>query len=169
MSGTLNRVSTRGCQISSATFKHERIVGEGERLNHPIVEESFAIIDREVGDRNLNAWEYAIARRVIHTTADFEDLNLLRFSYDAIDSGIACLRERVPSVTDVGTVKQGITTMLTKTFNNLAIAAVEQVLVADAGKTHTETGMLKSRGSRKSKDVSRKWVDGKYGKIGRQE
>jgi precorrin-8X/cobalt-precorrin-8 methylmutase len=116
---------------------------QGESLNHPIVEKSFAIIDGEVGNHNLNAWEYAIARRVIHTTADFEYLNLLKFSSDAIESGIACLRKRVPIVTDVGMVKQGITTMLTKTFNNLEIAAVEQVVVADAGKTRTETGMLK--------------------------
>jgi precorrin-8X/cobalt-precorrin-8 methylmutase len=118
-------------------------MGQRESLNHPIVEESFAIIDREVGNHNLNTWEYAIARRVIHTTADFEYLNLLRFSSDGIESGIACLRERVPIVTDVGMVKQGITTMLTKTFNNLAIAAIERADVADAGKTRTETGMLK--------------------------
>ncbi|MCU0537806.1 MAG: cobalt-precorrin-8X methylmutase [Hydrococcus sp. Prado102] len=118
-------------------------MGKGERLNHPIVEESFAIIDREVGNHSLNAWEYTIARRVIHTTADFEYLNLLRFSSEAIDSGIASLKERVPIVTDVGMVKQGITTMLTKTFNNRAIAAVEQAAVADIGKTRTQTGMLK--------------------------
>lgn len=118
-------------------------MGQGESLNHPIVEESFAIIDREVGNHNLTPWQYAIARRVIHTTADFEYLNLLRFGSDAIESGIACLRERVPIVTDVGMVKQGITTMLTKTFNNLAIAAVERADIADAGKTRTETGLLK--------------------------
>ncbi|NJM87972.1 MAG: cobalt-precorrin-8X methylmutase [Hydrococcus sp. RU_2_2] len=117
-------------------------MGQGERLNHPIVEESFAIIDREIGNHSLKAWEYAIARRVIHTTADFEYLNLLKFSSGAIDSGIACLRSQVPIVTDVGMVKQGITTMLAKTFNNIAIAAVERVAVADDGKTRTQTGML---------------------------
>ncbi|MGB5637000.1 MAG: precorrin-8X methylmutase, partial [Waterburya sp.] len=50
------------------------------KLNHPIVEQSFAIIDREVGEYNLSSQEYAIARRVIHATADFEYLKLLRFS-----------------------------------------------------------------------------------------
>ncbi len=49
-------------------------------LNHPIVEQSFAIIDRELGEHKLDPQEYAIARRVIHATADFEYLKLLRFS-----------------------------------------------------------------------------------------
>jgi precorrin-8X/cobalt-precorrin-8 methylmutase len=118
-------------------------MSEGERLNHPILEQSFAIIDKEVGSHNLSPWEYAIARRVIHTTADFEYLELLRFSPGAIESGIACLRGQVPIVTDVGMVKQGIVTMLAKTFNPPLMAAVEQVSAALPGKTRTETGILK--------------------------
>ncbi|AFY76528.1 MAG: cobalt-precorrin-8X methylmutase [Hydrococcus sp. C42_A2020_068] len=116
---------------------------DGERLNHPILEQSFAIIDQEIGNHSLNSWEYAIARRVIHTTADFEFAELLRFSPDAIESGMACLRRKVPIITDVGMVKQGITTMVAKTFNNFLMAAVEQVLVADAGRTRTEIGILR--------------------------
>lgn len=118
-------------------------MSDRERLNHPILEQSFAIIDQEIGNHSLNSWEYAIARRVIHTTADFEFAELLRFSTDAIESAIACLRRKVPIITDVGMVKQGITTMVAKTFNNFLIAAVEQVSVADAGKTRTETGILR--------------------------
>lgn len=112
------------------------------QLNHPIVEQSFAIIDTEVGNHNLSLWEYAIARRVIHTTADFEFLNVLKFSPNAIESAIACLRRQVPIITDVAMVKQGITTMLAKTFNNPLTAAVEKVLVALPGKTRTEMGIL---------------------------
>ena len=117
---------------------------EGQQLDHPIVEQSFAIIDREIGDRSfLTPQEYAIARRVIHTTADFEFIKLINFSPDAIESGLACLRDRVPVITDVGMVKSGIVNMLAKTFNNLPIAAVEQVSLADADKTRTETGILR--------------------------
>ena len=43
-----------------------------ESLNHPILEQSFALIDAEVGEHNLSGDEYAIARRIIHTTADFD-------------------------------------------------------------------------------------------------
>lgn len=113
------------------------------KLNHPILEQSFAIIDREIGKHNFSAREYEIARRVIHATADFEYARLLRFSPDAIESGIAALRRGVPIVTDVTMVKQGIRTLIGKTFNNPLIAAVELASVALPGKTLTETGLLK--------------------------
>ena len=112
-------------------------------LNHPIVEQSFAIIDREVGEHNLNAAEYAIARRVIHATADFEYLELLQFSPDAIASGIVSLRQGMPIVTDVTMVKQGIKSLVTKTFDNPIITAIDQAETAIPGKTRTETGLLR--------------------------
>ena len=113
------------------------------KLNHPIVEQSFAIIDREVGTHDLTPPEYAIARRVIHATADFEYLKLLKFSSGAIDSGIASLKQGVPIVTDVTMVKQGIRNLVGKTFNNPIITAIEQAEVAEPGKTRTETGLLR--------------------------
>lgn len=42
------------------------------------------IIDREVGDHNLNEFEYAIARRIVHTTTDFDFIDLLKFSTDTL-------------------------------------------------------------------------------------
>ncbi len=53
-------------------------------LNHPIVEQSFQIIDREITEHNFTKSEYAIARRVIHSTADFDYLELLKFQHNAI-------------------------------------------------------------------------------------
>jgi len=41
-------------------------------LYHPILIESFAAIDREFGDHAFSPQEYAVVRRVIHSTADFE-------------------------------------------------------------------------------------------------
>lgn len=113
------------------------------QLNHPIVEQSFAIIDHEVGEHNLSPLEYEIARRVIHATADFDYLKLLQFSPGAIDSGIANLRQGLPIVTDVTMVKQGIRSLVAKTFNNPIVCAIEQADVADPGKTRTETGLLR--------------------------
>ena len=112
-------------------------------LNHPIVKQSFAIIDREVGKHHLNPREYAIARRVIHATADFEYLDLLRFSPQAIDSGINGIKQGLPIVTDVTMVKKGIGNLVAKTFNNPVIAAIEQAQIADPGKTRTETGLIR--------------------------
>ena len=112
-------------------------------LNHPIVEQSFAIIDAEIGEHQLSPQEYAIARRVIHATADFEYLKLLKFSPKAIESGIAAIRTGVPIVTDVTMVKQGIRNLVAKTFDNRVVAAIEQAKIADLGKTRTETGLLR--------------------------
>ena len=112
-------------------------------LNHRIVEQSFAIIDREVGEHSLNTHEYAIARRVIHATADFEYLKLLRFSPQAIASGIAAIASGSPIITDVTMVKQGIKSLVRKTFNNPIVAAIDLAPTADLGKTRTETGLLK--------------------------
>ncbi len=109
---------------------------------HPIMEQSFAVIDKEIGEHNFSPAEYAIARRVIHTTADFEFAELIRFSEDAIASGIKALQHQTPIITDVGMVKQGVAGMVAKTFGNPLIAAVEQAPVALPGKTRTETGLM---------------------------
>src|SRR5512136_3156584 len=110
--------------------------------NHPITEQSFAIIDREIGYHNFTPAEYAIVRRVIHSTADFDFKQLIRFSPGAIETAVAALRRRVPIVTDVSMVKQGAATLVSQTFGNPLISAVEQVPVALPGKTRSETGML---------------------------
>lgn len=113
------------------------------KLNHPIVDQSFEIIDREIGNHNLNEREYAIARRVIHATADFEYLELLQFSANAIDSGIAALKSGKAIVTDVSMVKQGIASLVARTFKNPIIAAIDLAPTADLNKTRTETGLLR--------------------------
>ncbi len=113
-----------------------------ELLIHPIMEQSFAVIDREIGEHNFSQAEYAITRRVIHSTADFEFKHLIRFSPIAIEAGIAAIRQRLPIVADVGMVKQGIAGLVAQTFGNPLVSAVEQAAVALPGKTRTETGLL---------------------------
>jgi len=109
---------------------------------HPIMEQSFAVIDQEIGEHNFSPAEYAIVQRVIHSTADFEFAQLIKFSPNGIASGIKALQQRTPIVTDVGMVKQGIAGMVAKTFGNPLIVAVEQASVALPGKTRTETGLM---------------------------
>ncbi len=109
---------------------------------HPIMEQSFAVIDREFGEHSFNSSEYAIVRRVIHTTADFEFKQLIKFSSGAIEAGIAAIRRRTPIVIDVGMVKQGVAGLISQTFGNPLIVAVEQAKEALPGKTRTETGLL---------------------------
>jgi precorrin-8X/cobalt-precorrin-8 methylmutase len=111
---------------------------------HPILLESFAIIDREMGDRQFQFTpaEYAIVRRVVHSTADFEFADLLRFSPHAIEGAITALRSGTPIITDVSMVERGVATVVSQTFQNPLITAVDRAQVALPGKTRTETGLL---------------------------
>jgi precorrin-8X/cobalt-precorrin-8 methylmutase len=112
------------------------------QLNHPIVQESFAIIDREMGEHSFSLAEYAIMRRVIHSTADFELQHLIRFGVGSIDRAIVALQQATPIITDVTMVKQGIVGMVSRTFGNPIVCAVEQASAPLPGKTRTETGLL---------------------------
>jgi precorrin-8X/cobalt-precorrin-8 methylmutase len=110
---------------------------------HPIMQQSFAVIDQEIGEHSFAAAEYAIVRRIIHSTADFEFKQLIYFSDDAIENGISALQRGVPIVTDVSMVRQGSVNLVRQTFNNPLISAVEQATEALPGKTRTETGLLR--------------------------
>lgn len=108
---------------------------------HPILQQSFAIIDQEIGSHSFAADQYEIVRRVIHSTADFEFQHLIRFSPGVIDTAIAALTQATPIITDVEMVARGIEPLAKNTFNNPVIAAVTQAATADPEKTRTETGL----------------------------
>jgi len=109
---------------------------------HPILHQSFALIDQEIGPHPFSAQEYAILRRIVHMTADFEFAQLLQISPGAIAAGITALQGGAPLVVDVGMVRQGCQGMVQRTFGNPLWTAVELVAVAAPGKTRTETGLL---------------------------
>ena len=104
---------------------------------------SFAQIDGEFGPHSLPPPAYAIIRRIIHSTADFDYRTLVRFELEAIARGLAAIRERRPIVVDVTMVAQGIKTLLGQTFQNPLLSAVAQAERAEPGKTRTETGLLR--------------------------
>jgi precorrin-8X/cobalt-precorrin-8 methylmutase len=113
-------------------------------LMHPIMVQSFAAIDQEIGDHRFNAAEYAVVRRVIHSTADFEFKHLIHFSPRAIAQGTQALAQGVPIITDVTMVKQGIASMVARTFKNPLIAAIDQArtITVPEHQTRTAAGML---------------------------
>jgi precorrin-8X/cobalt-precorrin-8 methylmutase len=109
---------------------------------NPILEESFAIIDQSIGDHHLSVEEYAVARRVIHSTADFDYLRLLQFQQDAILAGLDLLQRKGPIIVDVTMVRQGILSMVRRTFKNPILTAVSAAREPLPGRTRTETGLL---------------------------
>lgn len=71
--------------------------------------ESFRIIDSEVPEpRPFAGAQWEIVRRMIHTTADFEMLELVRFHVNAVENGLDALRGGAVIVTDTEMAKRGI-------------------------------------------------------------
>lgn len=70
---------------------------------------SLEIIDAEVPEpRPFAGVEWEVVRRMIHTTADFELLELVRFHPDAVAAGLAALRAGAAIVTDTEMARAGI-------------------------------------------------------------
>lgn len=74
-----------------------------------IEKKSFEIIDSEVPEpRRFQGIEWQIARRMVHTTADFELIDLVRFHPDAVACGLEALRSGCTIVTDTEMARCGI-------------------------------------------------------------
>jgi len=73
-----------------------------------IEKQSFQIIDEEAGPHSFSAMEWAIVRRMIHTSADFEYMQTVRFHPDAITAGIRALQSGRTVVTDTNMARTGI-------------------------------------------------------------
>lgn len=70
--------------------------------------DSFAIIDREAGAHGFAPAEWAVVRRVIHATADFEFLRLMHLHPAAVTAGIAALQGGCPILVDVQMIRSGL-------------------------------------------------------------
>ena len=69
---------------------------------------SFQIIDQEAGTHHFSDQQWSIVRRIIHTTADFEFKEMVRFHPDAISAGIEAIRNGKMIITDTNMARVGI-------------------------------------------------------------
>lgn len=121
-------------------------------VQHPIEKESFRIIDEALSGLGLrfSALETPVLRRVIHTTADFEYKDLLRFSSNGVEAGINALRRGCNIITDVKMVDAGVSRLYLERyaskvfcFSSDADVAIEAV---SANITKTAASMQKAAG-----------------------
>ena len=81
-------------------------------LTGPEIEaESFRRIDAEDAPEQrarFTAAEWHVARRLVHTTADFGILDFLKFTSGAVESGLAALRRGALIYTDSNMIKSGL-------------------------------------------------------------
>ena len=85
-----------------------------------IEKESFRRIDEEAGKlkRKFTPEEWRVARRLIHTTADFAIVEDLVFSTEPIAAGLRALRNGTRIYSDSNMIKAGISVMKLQKFNS---------------------------------------------------
>ncbi len=69
---------------------------------------SFKIIDDEAGRHDFPPDQWSIVRRMIHTSADFEYMESVRFHKHAISRGLEAIRNGKNIITDTNMAKAGI-------------------------------------------------------------
>ena len=69
---------------------------------------SFKIIEEEAGDHGFDDLHWPVVRRMIHTSADFEYIKTVRFSKDAVRSGIKAIQGGCRIFTDTNMARVGI-------------------------------------------------------------
>jgi len=132
----------------------ESIGGEGgaagKLCQHPIEKESFRIIGEELDESAFPADELPIIKRVIHTTADFEFKDILRFTPGAVASGVRAIREGANIITDVRMVESGIMKYRLDPFGarTYCFSSDRSVseMAASQGMTKTAASMRKAAG-----------------------
>jgi precorrin-8X/cobalt-precorrin-8 methylmutase len=111
-----------------------------------IQRESFRIIEEELGPHQLPTEQWQVVRRVIHSTADFEYAELLRFHPQAFAAAEAAIRQGEDILTDVQMVRMGIQPMAERRHGlhvrcHLGDPEMSDVVKAIAS-TRTARGML---------------------------
>ena len=93
--------------------------------------ESFRIIEEEAGRHDWPADQWPVVRRVIHTSADYEYLQTIVITADAIPSAVAALRSGQPVCTDTTMALAGIKKVLAGSFGSTVSCLVAAQDVAE--------------------------------------
>jgi precorrin-2 C(20)-methyltransferase len=107
-------VTPRGYDLSGAPRPPENggVTPLAAERGRQILAESFAIIERELQGLSLPPWAFAVVRRMIHASADFDFAHTLRYSADFEPAVRTALQAHAPIVTDTEMVLIGIRTAL---------------------------------------------------------
>ncbi|WP_148681792.1 precorrin-8X methylmutase [Candidatus Nitrososphaera gargensis] len=112
-----------------------------------IEKKSFEIIDSEIGSHDYNELQWAIVRRVIHATADFDfaGKGKILFHERAIESAFDAIRNRCTIVTDVDMVlaamnKKSLTDLGLRTACYISDSGIAEE-ARRSGRTRSEVAM----------------------------
>jgi len=99
-----------------------------------IEKKSFEIIGEEMGEHNFSDRELTIIKRVIHTTADFDYMNIVYIRDGAIDEATKLLKKGVKIYTDTKMALAGINKKALKDLNCEVVCYVSDEKVAEIAK-----------------------------------
>jgi len=102
---------------------------------------SFRIIDKEARKHGWPDAEWQIVRRVVHTSADFEYVQSLFLSDDAVREGVAAIRSGASIVTDTNMALSGISKARLASFGCRVTCHVAD---ADVAELATREGITRS-------------------------
>lgn len=117
-----------------------------------IEKKSFEIIDSEIGSHSYNESQWAIVRRVIHATADFDfaGKGKILFHEKAIESVFDAIRKKCTIVTDVDMVlaainKKSLADLVLRTACYISDSKVAEE-ARRSGRTRSEAAMRRAAG-----------------------
>lgn len=108
-------------------------------LPEDIEKRSFEIIEQELSGREIDDKIKPVVMRVIHTTADFEYFDNLKFSENVIDKILELIREGVAFVTDTNMALSGINKPALRKLGCEAYCFMSDSDVASAAKSEQTT------------------------------
>ena len=101
---------------------------------------SFAIIEEEAGrSRPFAGAEWLVVRRMIHTSADFQLLDLVRFHPGAVRAAIKALRRGCLVVTDTEMARAGVSSGRLERLGCRAACYIREPVVAERARREGTT------------------------------
>jgi precorrin-8X/cobalt-precorrin-8 methylmutase len=106
-----------------------------------IEKKSFDIINAEIGSHNYNELEWAIVRRVIHATADFDFAGRARimFRNNAIESAFYAIKNKCNIITDVDMVLSAVNKKLVTKLGLKTICYISNERLSDVARKFNKT------------------------------
>ncbi len=99
-----------------------------------IEKRSFEMIDAEAGAHNFSPAQWAIVRRMIHTSADFEYMASIRIHPRAVEAGIEAISQGQPVFCDTNMLRTGIRARDLDTFGASACCLMNDPEIARAAR-----------------------------------
>ena len=104
-----------------------------------IEKRSFEIISEILGERKIPALHEPVIKRVIHTTADFEYVDILKISEQAVEKGIEALKSGAGIVTDTKMASVGINKRALSKYGGKVSCFMDDETVAKEAKERNVT------------------------------